>query len=267
MPAWRNGRRVGLKNLWGQLHRGSTPLAGTLSLIYILNMKTVGIIGGLGPETTSEFYLELIFSCQNLNKLNRPPILISSVPLPYDIEEDVIARGKGEERGLPFLLDSAKKLEKAGADFLVMPCNSFHAVIDELKKSVNIPMLSIIEETTKYLKRENIIEVGIISTSLTRNKKLYESALSANNIKYVTPDDFQQAKIGKIIHNLVTSRHNNKDREELMQIINDFETKGINHVILACTDLQMLIPQHSRLRIYDTMKIFAEATVSEMLKD
>ena len=230
-------------------------------------MKTVGIIGGLGPETTSEFYLELIFSCQKLNKVNRPPILIYSVPLPYDIEEDAIARGKGEERCVPFILDAAKKLEKAGADFLVMPCNSLHAFIEDLRSVVKIPVLSIVEETTKFLKKENISEVGIISTSITLNKKLYENSFKANGIKQITLDDFQQAKIGKMIHNLVSNRHDNKDREELIKIISDFEMKGIGHVILACTDLQLLIPHHPRLKIYDTMKIFAEATIQEILKN
>ena len=230
-------------------------------------MKTVGIIGGLGPETTSEFYLELIFSCQKLNKVNRPTILIYSVPLPYDIEEDAIARGKGEERCVPFILDAAKKLEKAGADFLVMPCNSLHTFIEDLRSAVKIPVLSIVEETTEFLKKENISEVGIISTSITLNKKLYENSFMANGIKQITPDDFQQAKIGKMIHNLVSNRHDNKDREELIKVINDFETKGIDHVILACTDLQLLIPHHPRLKIYDTMKIFAEATVQEILKN
>ena len=230
-------------------------------------MKTVGIIGGLGPETTSEFYLELIFSCQKLNRVNRPPILIYSVPLPYDIEEDAIARGKGEERCVPFISEAAKKLEKAGADFLVMPCNSLHAFIEDIRSVVKIPVLSIVEETTKFLKKENISEVGIISTSITLNKKSYENSFMANGIKQITPDDFQQAKIGKMIHNLVSNRHDNKDREELIKVINDFETKGIDHVILACTDLQLLIPHHPRLKIYDTMKIFAEATVQEILKN
>lgn len=230
-------------------------------------MKTVGIIGGLGPETTSEFYLELIFSCQKFNKVNRPQILISSVPLPYDIEEDAIARGKGEERCVPFLLDAAKRLEKAGADFIAMPCNSLHTFIEEIRSSVKIPVLSIVEETIKFLKKENISEVGIISTSITLNKKLYETLFIAKGIKQITPDDFQQAKIGKMIHNLVSNRHDNKDREELIRVINDFETKGISNIILACTDLQLLIPQHPRLNIYDTMEIFAEATVQEILKD
>lgn len=229
-------------------------------------MKTVGIIGGLGPETTSEFYLELVFSCQTVNKVNRPPVLIFSVSLPYNIEEEAIAKGSGEERCLPFILEAAKKLEKAGADFLIMPCNSLHTFIEKIRNSVKIPVLSIVEETTEFLKKENIFEVGIISTAITINKNLYKNLFVENDIKQVTPDDFEQAKIGKMIHNLVSNRHDNKDREELIKIINGFETKGVKHVILACTDLQLLIPHHPRLKIYDTMKIFVEATVKEMLK-
>ncbi len=229
-------------------------------------MKTVGIIGGLGPETTSEFYLELIFQSQKLDKTNRPPILIYSVPLPYDLEEEAIVSGQ-EENCLPFLIDAAEKLEKAGADFIVMPCNSLHTFIENIRKSINIPVLSIVEETTKFLKENEIVEVGIIATSITINRKLYENSFTANNIRQIPPDNLQQAKIGKMIHNLVSNRHDNKDREELIKLVNDFEKKGVEHVILACTDLQLLIPHHPRLKIYDTMKIFADATVQEILSD
>jgi len=205
-------------------------------------MKTIGIIGGLGPETTSEFYLELIFGCQKINKDHRPKILIHSVPLPYDIEEDAIAKGEGEERCVPFVVEAAKNLENAGADFLAMPCNSLHIFIEEIRKSVSIPVLSIVEATTKFLKDKKISEVGIISTSITLNKKLYENSFVKNGIKQVTPDDFQQAKIGRMIHNLVSNRHDNKDREELIKAINDFEARGIKNILLACTDLQLLTP-------------------------
>ena len=229
-------------------------------------MKTVGIIGGLGPETTSEFYSEISFACQEKDKANRPPILIYSVPISYAVEEDAIAKGKGEERLIPLLTDAAKRLEKAGADFLVMPCNSLHEFINEIRASVKISVLSIVEETTKFLKKQGIAKVGIISTSITLDKKLYENSFVANGIEQVRSDDFQQAKISKIIHNLVSNRHSNKDREELISIIDDFETRDVNHVILACTDLQLLIPNHSRMKIFDTMKIFADATVDEIVK-
>ncbi len=229
-------------------------------------MKTVGIIGGLGPETTSEFYLDLVFSCQKKDKTHRPSIIIASVPMPYKIEEDAISKSIGIERISPFLINEAKRLEKAGADFIVMPCNSLHVFIKEIRNAVNIPVLSIIEETIKFLKKNNFKKVGIVSTSATIKNKLYEDAFKKNKIVYETPDDFQQAKMGKFILNLVTGQQNNRDREELIKIINDFEKKEVDCVVLACTDLQLLIPKHSTLKIFDTMKIFADATVEELLR-
>ena len=228
-------------------------------------MKTVGIIGGLGPETTSEFYLDLVFSCQKKDRTHRPSVVIASVPLPYQIEEDAISKNIGIERILPFLINEAKRLEKSGVDFIVMPCNSLHVFIKEIRSSVKIPVLSIIEETVKFLKTNKFKKVGIVSTSATIQNKLYENAFEKNNIGYVTPNGFQQAKMGKIIHNLVTGQQNNKDREELIKIIGNFEDKKVDCVILACTDLQLLIPKHNNLKIFDTMKIFADATVEKIL--
>ena len=147
-----------------------------------------------------------------------------------------------------------------------MPCNSLHEFIEEIRESVKIPVLSIVEETTKFLKEQGIAKVGIILTAITLDKKLYENSFVANGIKQIKPDDFQQAKIGKIIHNLVSNRYSNKDREELINIIDDFETKGVDYVILTCTDLQLLIPNHARMKIFDTMKIFADASVEAILK-
>ena len=229
-------------------------------------MKTVGIIGGLGPETTSEFYLDLVFSCAKKDKTARPAIVIVSVPLPYQIEEDLILKSEGMERYIPYLTAEAQRLEKAGADFIVMPCNSLHVFIEEIRKSVSVPVLSIVEETVKFLKKENMNKVGIVSTSATIKNKLYENAFAENGIEYVVPNELQQARMGKFILNLVVGQQKNRDREELISIINDFENKGLDCVILACTDLQLLIPSHKNLKIFDTMKIFADATVEEIIK-
>ena len=229
-------------------------------------MKTVGIIGGLGPETTSEFYLEIIFGCYAKSKEARPPILIWNVPLKYQIEEDLLKKAMGEERYIPYLVDAAKRLEKGGADFLVMPCNSLHVFIEQIRKSVKIPVLSIVEETAKFLKGKKITKVGLVETPSALKRKLYERALMREGIRQVVPDGFEQAKLGRMINNIVLNRHANKERRELLGIINKFEKKGVKDVILACTDLQLLIPQHPKLRIYDTMKIFADATVDEILK-
>ncbi len=229
-------------------------------------MKTVGIIGGLGPETTSEFYLEIIFGCYQKNKKNRPPILVWNVPLEYKIEEDLLVCASGEDRYIPYLVDAAKKLENSGADFLAMPCNSLHAFIGEIRNSVEIPVISIVEETVKFLKIRNISKVGLLATTSLLNKKLYEPALKKVGIEQVLPDGLEQARIGKLIKNLVLNRYANKEREELLEIVKNFENKGVKDVILSCSDFQLLIPEHSKLKIYDTMKILADATVDEILR-
>ena len=227
-------------------------------------MKTVGVIGGVGPETTAEFYLELIFGCYQKNKVSRPPILIWNIPLPYKIEEDLITKSEGEERYVPYLIEAAQLLEKSGADFLVMPCNSLHIFIDKIRKSVKIPVLSIVEETAKFLKSHSISQVGILATSTTIKRGLYEKALKEQGIGLVVPDGFQQAKIGKVINNIVLNRHANKDRQEFIKIV-DSLNGSVSDIILACTDLQLLIPSHGAVKIHDTMKIFADSTVNTIL--
>lgn len=227
-------------------------------------MKTVGIIGGLGPETTAEFYLDIIFSCQKLSRTQRPPLVISSVPLPYNIEDDAIAKNTGIE-SVTISNYRSKKIREIWCRFLVMPCNSLHLFIKEIRESVSIPVLSIIEETVNFLKSKDYKKVGIISTSATVENKLYENAFKDADIDYVSPDDFQQAKMGKIIINLVTGQQRNEDREEIIRIIDSFDTKNVDCVALACTDLQLLIPKHESVPVFDTMKILADATVREIL--
>ena len=129
-----------------------------------------------------------------------------------------------------------------------------------------MPVLSIVEETIEFLKSENMRRVGIVSTSATVKNKLYENAFAKNGIQYIAPNELQQAKMGKFILNLVTGQQKNRDREELIGIINELGEKNLDCVILACTDLQLLIPNHATIKIFDTMKIFADATVKNILE-
>jgi aspartate racemase len=231
------------------------------------NMKTAGIIGGLGPETTSKFYLEIIFGCYQKNKESRPPILIWNVPSNYRIEETLLRKSTGEEKYVPRLIDAAERLEKGGADFLVMPCNTLHIFIEEIRRSVRIPVLSIVEEATKFLKNEKVSKVGILATSTSLKWGLYKTALEKEGIEQVVPDETDQEKIGEIINRIVLNLYKDRDKSDLLEIIDKFERKDVENVILACTDLQLLVsPSHHLYpRIYDTMKILADATVRKIL--
>lgn len=227
-------------------------------------MKTVGIIGGLGPETSAKFQLKIISLYLKNNKKQRPPILSWNIPLPLKIEEDLIIRNFGEKRYFPFLIEAAKILEKGGADFLVMPCNTMHIFIEEIKKAVNIPVLSIVDETISVIKGKNISRIGILATSTTLNKKLFLSKLKALGIKSVIPNKKQQKKLDQLILRLAMSKYNPKDKIELDKIIKRMIRGGIKHIILACTDLQIIIQRRSDVQILDTMKILANASVTKI---
>lgn len=230
------------------------------------NMKTVGIIGGLGPETTNKFCLEVINFCLKNNKKQRPPMIIWNVPMPIKVERDCITKNIGKEKFLPFLIDAAKILEKAGAQFLVIPCNTAHIFIQEIRSVVNIPVLSIIDETFLVIKDQRISRVGLLATSMTVNNNLFDDRFRFHGIKQITPSIQDQSKLDRIIHNLVVSKHNPRNKKEVNRIIAQMVRQKVKNIVLACTDLQLIINKHSQVEILDTMQILARATAKEILK-
>ena len=229
-------------------------------------MKTVGIIGGLGPETTNKFCLEIINFCLKNNKNQRPPMLIWNVPMPIKVERDCITKNIGKEKFLPFLIDAAKILEKAGVQFLVIPCNTAHIFIKEIRGAVRIPVLSIIDETLSVIKNQKISHVGLLATSMTVNNNLFDDKLNFHGIKQITPSIKDQSKLDKIIHNLVLGRHNHRHKKEINKIIAQMVKQKVKNILLACTDLQLVIKEHPQIEILDTMQILAEATAKEILE-
>ena len=228
-------------------------------------MKTVGIVGGLGPETTAYFYTEIVYFCQEKYKQVRPRILISSIPVTYDMGEDLILNNTGIERYLPYLIEESQRLERAGADFLVIPCNSVHMYIKEIREAVKIPVLSILEETAKFLRENEIKKTGIVSTTSTVKNKLYDHVLKQENIEYNVPGIEDQIVLEKIILNTTYGAKTQEDRDALIQVINNFEE--VDCVLLACTDFQLLKPLKANVKILDTMNILAIATVNEILRE
>jgi aspartate racemase len=228
-------------------------------------MKSVGVIGGLGPETTSNFYLEVLFGCQKVNKIRRPLIVIGSVPLEFEIERDAIGRNIGIERCLPFLVAEAKRLESSGVDFLVMPCNSLHVFIDEIRDSVAIPVLSIVEQTADYLEKTGVDKIGLISTSATIANRVYEANLNKKGITFIKPEVDQRAQIDAIIQRLINGDCRDEDQLYLVSVADELFEKGASQVALACTDLQLLNPVSEKVVIFDTMKLLANSTINHIL--
>ena len=227
-------------------------------------MKTVGIIGGLGPETSSKFYLELLKSCQAANPLLRPEILMNSVPMNLEVEKEFINGANKSEEYIPVLIHAAKSLEKAGADFLVIPCNTVHLFIKEVRNAVNIPVLSIIDESIKFLKEQNLKQIGLLATQNTINSGIYAQPMTENDIQTKLPEPENQKLMGDLISRLVSNHYSEEDKEKLLEIIEELAQKNIEAILLACTDLQLIAPENTKIKIYDSMKILVLATTKEI---
>jgi aspartate racemase len=215
-------------------------------------METLGIIGGLGPETTAKFYMQVVSLCAKKNNTQRPNILIASVPISHELEEKFINKSVGKREFCSLLADAAKTLEKGGADFIVLPCNTAHVFIDDVRNSVNIPVLSIIEESIKILKSRGVRKVGLLATPATVKNKLFDKRIN-------------QKQMGRIINSILNKQKPDENRIELLRILKSISKKS-DAILLACTDLQLLIPEKeiNGVQIFDTMQILAEATVRKV---
>lgn len=231
-------------------------------------MKTLGILGGLGPQTTSKVYLSIIDLVRKSGEDKYPPILIYSLPFPFIVENEAIVQGINVEKMLQYLIDATKILEKAGADFGILPCNTLHKYINEIRDSVKFPFLSILEETVITLKLKKTKTVGILATESTIQSKIYENILKDNEINILYPSQTEQKIINNIIIELLNGEKNNLQTQNIEIICNSLYTQGADNILLACTDLQLAIEfVNSPIPIIDTTDILIKASVRELLKE
>ncbi|MCL4382194.1 MAG: amino acid racemase [Patescibacteria group bacterium] len=229
-------------------------------------MKTAGIIGGFGPETTTKFQLEIVEIFRALKIKERPALLIWQTPIPVKIEQRMILQGQGISKFLPFLIDGAQKLENGGADFLVLPCNTLHILIDDLRKSINLPLINLIEETAKDLVRKKIKSIGILGSQETIKSRLHQQLLSRKGIIPILPNENEQKLINKVISQILTNKNLSETEKTLRRVVKNLEARGTKNILLACTDLQLVFPKIKGIEIHDTLSILAQATAREILK-
>jgi len=230
-------------------------------------MKTLGIIGGLGPQTTSKVYLSVIDLIRKSGREKYPPIVIYNLPFPFVVENEAIIQGINSEKMIPYLIAGAKILEKSGASFGILPCNTLHKYIDEIREAVKLPFLSILEETFLFLKSKNIDTVGILATETTINSKIYEDILKKNKINIIYPSLAEQEIINNIIVELLNGQDNDSHAKKIQVICNSILRKGVNNILLACTDLQLIkLNLNDNINIIDTTDILIGASVRELLR-
>lgn len=223
-------------------------------------MRTVGVLGGFGPETTAEFYVSVVNKNRALAE-SHPQILIHNSPVPFDLEEDAVKNGKSLHKFLPILLDGVETIQDK-VDFIVLPCNTLHMFIEDLRNISKKPVVSIIEEIANEVKSRNLTKVGLLATLKTFRERLYDSELKEKGIRVIKPTASETVRLSQIIHLILQGVKSNGLKTELIAMVEDLKRKGAEEIILGCTDLQLLLkPSDSPLRLIDTMDVLANSTV------
>ncbi|MBU4274325.1 amino acid racemase [Patescibacteria group bacterium] len=228
-------------------------------------MKTIGILGGLGPETTSKIYHSIINSFRKNKGGSYPSILIYNLPFPFIIENEAIVKGINSHKMLPYLIKGAKILEKSGASFGILPCNTLHKYINEIRESVKIPFLSILDETISRLKLMKIKTIGVLATETTIRDRLYDNVLKKRGIDVLYPTKIEQNNVNKIIVEILNSKQNKTQEKKIKAICSSLYKRGAKAILLACTDLQIITSNiHIPVPLIDSTEIIIQASVREL---
>lgn len=201
------------------------------------NNKTVGVIGGLGPMATVYFYDMVVRMTDAKTDQDHIDMVIANRATTPDRTDYII--GKSKNSPVDILKKDAKRLENFGSDFLVITCNTAHYFYDEIQKSVNIPVLNIIEETVKHAKEQGHKKLGILATTGNISTNLYQNMCKKYDIDYLVLDESRQADVMSIIYDDIKSG-NPANMKKFNDIVNHLKENNCDGAILGCTELSIL---------------------------
>jgi aspartate racemase len=229
-------------------------------------MKTIGLIGGTTWVSTLDYYRILNETVkEKLGGAHSAQCILYSV----DFEEVIKKQGEKWDEIASSLIDIAKKLERSGADFLVICANTLHKLADEIKDNINIPILHIVDVTAEQILKNGLKRVGLLGTKYTMEENFYKKRLKDKfNIETIVP----QTREREIIHNIIIDELtyeiiNQSSKDKYIKIINDLISRGAEGIILGCTEIPLLINKNDiNIYIFDTTYIHAKAAVEYALK-
>ncbi|MBF4517150.1 aspartate/glutamate racemase family protein [Flavobacterium sp. ANB] len=230
-------------------------------------MKTIGLIGGMSWESSALYYQIINRGIQE--KLGG---VHSAKSLLYSVDFDEIAILQKEEKWDKLgelMVEAAQKLEKAGADFIVLCTNTMHKLSDEIEKNVSIPLLHIVDTAAEEIVKDGIKKIGLLGTSFTMEQAFFKDRLLHNHkIETIIPNEKQRANIHQIIYGeLVKGIISNDSRNIFLEIITDLVDQGAEGIILGCTEIELLVTnEFTNAKLFKTAEIHAKKAVEFALK-
>lgn len=219
------------------------------------NKKSVGILGGMGPDASAQLYkimIELARTKYNAREnQDYPDILLHSVPVP-----DFITNKENVTEALKMLQKSVQQLGPL-CEVLGIACNTAHLLLRELQSQTNTPFVSMIESTAEKVVMEGYEKIGLLATPTTFKSKLYQQALEKHPVKVITPTDDQTNKLGDIVQAILAGDFE-KSPKRLSAIADKLVDQGAEVVILGCTELPLVFPREYRIPVVSSLDVLAD---------
>jgi aspartate racemase len=230
-------------------------------------VKVIGILGGMGPEATLDCFGKIIKSTPAKTDHEHLRVVIDSNPGIPDRIAAILGRG---ESPVPALVAGCRALERAGADFIIIPCVTVHFFFPEIQAQAQLPILSILDAIAEAVRRKlpEIKTVGLMGTKATIKAGFVQKRLAQDNITTVFPDGAAQAKILdaiKDIKDVFSSRTRSEISTDLIEAARsliDAKPEGAEAIIAGCTEIPLALSQeHLPVPYFDSLDILARAAI------
>jgi len=228
-------------------------------------MKTIGLIGGMSWESTSSYYQLINQGVKEaLGGLHSAKLVL--VSLDFAEIEALQSSGKWDQAS-KLLIDAALRLQKAGADGVMVCTNTMHKVADQLEAAMDVPLIHIADATAKKLQRDGVQTVALLGTAFTMEEDFYIGRLVQSGLNVITPVESERKLVHRVIYQeLCVGDIRDESKRAYLSIIDTLANNGAQAVILGCTEIGLLVSQNdTNIALYDTTTIHAHAAVEFIL--
>ncbi len=223
--------------------------------------KIIGILGGMGPLATVDLFSKIIHCTAAAKDQDHIRIIIDNNPKIPDRTAAIL--GEGEDP-LPLMRQTAVNLERAGADFILFPCNTAHYWYDDLQRSVDVPVMHMIEEVARHIQQLGLHKVGLLATTGTLKTRLYHRFLDPFQIHIILPDHTAQTELVMEAIYMIKAmgKHGNEATSKLLSAARDLISHGAQGIIAGCTEIPLVLFQNDlSVPLIEPVSVLAQAAV------
>lgn len=230
-----------------------------------MKQAAICILDGMGPQAGGYLYNTLInmavreYGAKSNDDF--PEVILHSIPVP-----DFISSDRNKSRALTMLKTRVKKVGSLNISCLSIACNTAHVLMDDLQKASSLPLISMVDTVVEQVNEDGLNKVGLLATPSTVKYQLYQSALGRYGIITIVPTGKQLRIVENIVRNILKGKMFLSDGKQLMTIANCLKQRGVQGIILGCTELPLIFPAKYVLPVYNCVEILARTLLQNYYK-